>query len=639
MCGIFGIYSSGKHQDCEVLDRTLASALSRLRHRGPNGSGVISIPIVSGPDGHPFNLSLGHTRLSVIDLSEDGRQPMSSSSGRFTVVFNGEIYNYKELRQKLRALGCVFSTLTDTEVLLAAWETWGRSCLNMFVGMFSFVIFDRQRLILTCVRDPFGIKPFFYSNKGGQFYFASEIPALIELLPERPSLNWQQSYNYLVHGDYDSSTFTFYNEIFHLAPGNTLEIDLRASKILVPEVWYKPNAELRENWTYSSAVEAVREEFLHSIRLHMRSDVQIGAALSGGIDSSAVVSAMRYLEPDLPIHTFSFVASDPSMSEKSWIGKINNQNNGIPHHVSINEGDLGKDLDDLIISQGEPFGSTSIYAQYRVFQSARENGVVVTLDGQGADEMLAGYIGYPGQRLRSMLEGSSPIQALEFLNNWSKWPGRSRMLGMKHLVSECTNGRIYEILRFLDGKPTNPSWVKQGALNELGIVPIKPRFRADTNTKGRRVIDELILSLTKRGLPGLLRHGDRNSMKFSIESRVPFLTKGLVDLLLSMPEDYLISKAGETKHIFRTAMKGIVCDDVLKRRDKIGFETPERIWLSGIRHSMIDCLSENLNIPFWDQQNATLELKAMLDGHKPFSWQAWRWVNFAKWLQLFNVKH
>lgn len=627
MCGIVGGWWANPDQAV----KRLPFALHKIKHRGPDDYGFQIYPAGDSA------LALGHTRLSIIDLSDAGHQPMHSRDGRWAIVFNGEIYNYRELRAELQAIGKIFTSDSDTEVLLAAWTQWGAACLPRLVGMFAFAVLDKVNVTLTCVRDAFGIKPFFYSAVDGQFTFASELPALLELLPGKPTLNWQRSYDYLVHGDYDSTPDSFYAGVHHLPPGHWLQIDASNGQLKLLERWWWPQVQERSDWQFDDAVEQLREQFLQNIRLHLRSDVPVGAALSGGIDSSAVVCAMRHVEPNLPIHTFSFIANGADVNEENWVDRINSHVGAISHKVCVTSQELVRDLDDMISSQGEPFGSTSIYAQYRVYKLAQENGIKVTLDGQGADEMLAGYIGYPGPRLRSLLETGEIMEAFRFWNKWSRWPGRSHILGLKHLASEITDGSFYETLRKIDGKPILPNWIKSAPMLENGVCLSKPRLRPETHTKGRRLIDELALSLSKRGIVGLLRHGDRNSMRFSIESRVPFLTPDLVNLLLSMPEHFLISREGQTKHVFRTAMRGIVPNDVLDRKDKIGFTTGEKDLLVGMADTIRQWLRQDLNLPFIDQDKVLLCFEDVVAGRKQFNGQIWRWVNFYRWQQLTGI--
>lgn len=626
MCGIFG----GVWRSVPLgLESALSNTARALRFRGPDDNGQEIFVLGAA------TIALGHTRLSIIDLTSGGHQPMHSADGLVSIVFNGEIYNYRELRDELKLLGHRFASDSDTEVLLTAWRQWGQDGLSRLVGMFAFVVFDREAATLTCVRDAFGIKPFFYALERGNILFASEIPAIKELKQEKAELDWQRAYDYLVHGDYDSGSRTFLDGVLHLQPGHVLELDIASGRLAEPARWWQPEIAERRDLGFAEAAEQLRERFLDSIRLHLRSDVPLGAALSGGIDSSAVVCAMRHVAPDAPINTFSYIARGSVVSEEGWVDRINRHVGAVPHKVVVSASELAADLDEMIQAQGEPFGSTSIYAQYRVFRLAKEKGVTVTLDGQGADEMLAGYNGYPGQRVRSLLEQGSYSEAWHFLDQWARWPGRSRLAGAKRVVAEFTQGPFYDFLRRLNGMRDLPAWINAGPLEGKGIIRRYPRLRSTRSESGRRLAAELALSLTQRGLPALLRHGDRNSMRFSVESRVPFLTRELADFLLSLPEAYLISPGGETKHIFRAAMRGLVPDDVLDRRDKIGFATPEQEWLFGMADTVRSWLRIDLNLPFLNQAEVLREFDLIVAGKKPFSWQVWRWINFSRWYSRF----
>jgi asparagine synthase (glutamine-hydrolysing) len=560
---------------------------------------------------------------------------MHSPDERYVIVFNGEIYNYKELREELKQLGGAFVSNSDTEVLLAAWRTWGKSCLARLEGMFAFAVYDREAATLTCVRDAFGIKPFFYAQESESFLFASEVAALAELKSDKLKLNWQRAYDYLVHGDYDSRPETFFEGVSHLPPGHFVSVDLANKTVGNPEPWWVPRITERRDLSFEQAAEQVRENFLQSIRLHLRSDVALGAALSGGVDSSAVVCAMRHVAPDQPIHTFSYIAAGSDVNEERWADLVNRHVGAVAHKVVVAPQELARDLDDMIRTQGEPFGSTSIYAQYRVYQLAKENGITVTLDGQGADEALAGYSGYPGPRLRSLLETGQWGRAGQFLYAWAQWPDRSLSMGLKLTVAEMSDGPIYQALRRVSGRQAMPVWIKGDALMERNVSLRHPRLRPELEERGRRVMAELAHSLTKRGLSSLLRHGDRNSMRFSVESRVPFLTLEQVELLLSLPEHYLISDGGETKSVFRAAMRGIVPDEILDRKDKIGFQTPEQQWLTSMADTVREWLQADIGLPFLDQSAVLREFEEIVAGRKAFSWQVWRWVNFIRWHQHF----
>jgi asparagine synthase (glutamine-hydrolysing) len=564
---------------------------------------------------------------------------MLSADHRYSIVFNGEIYNYRELRRELAALGHLFVSDSDTEVLLAAWQQWGAQCLPMLIGMFAFVIYDSREKTLSCARDAFGIKPFYYEQSKGRFLFASELPALLCLRHEKPEPDLQRCYDYLVNGDTESGRSSFVRGVEHLQPGCWLEIHL-AGQCAYPaeqQRWWHPVHEENRHCSFDQAAEAVREHFLQNIKLHLRSDVPLGACLSGGIDSSAIVCAMRHVEPDLPINTFSFIAPGYARSEEQWANRIIDHVGAISHKITADGPGLVRDLDRLVQAQGEPFGSTNVYAHYMVCERIREKGITVTLEGQGADELLAGYTGYPGYRMLSLLERGNLLGAQRFAANWGKWPGRSRNLAWINFARAALPERGYHLARSAFGSSFRPEWLKTDMMIEGGVKPAFNRERRDQSFKGRRVIEQQIYALRSRALPSLLRHGDRSAMWFSVESRLPFLTVPLANLLLSMPEQYLISDTGETKSVFRAAMRGIVPDEVLDRRDKIGFDAPEQSWMMAEDSPARDWLRASHKIPFLNQKAMLERFDAVASGKAAYSWQIWRWVNFVRWYEQLGM--
>jgi asparagine synthase (glutamine-hydrolysing) len=625
MCGIVGGCWKRAPHDVETR---LAQALRSLKHRGPNDSGV---ELIRGVD---FTVALGHTRLSIIDLGPGGHQPMRSADGRYTIVFNGEIYNYRELRDELRNFGHSFSSESDTEVLLAAWQQWSVEAIKRLTGMFSFAVFDRKTQTLSLARDAFGIKPLFYEQSQDGVLFASELRALLELRMRRPEPDLQTAYDYLVHGDYDSQENSFIKGVKRLSPGSVLQIEPSRAMVAKPTRWWTPT--FRENTlTFEEAADCVRERFLNNIRFHLRSDVPLGAALSGGLDSSAVVFGMRHVAPDAPINTFSYIAKGSPLSEEKWVDFVNEKARAVPYKISATPDDLMGDIERMIVHQGEPFGSTSVYAQYKVFQLAREKGVTVMLEGQGADELLAGYNGYPGYRLLSYCENNQLISALGFANQWARWPGRSRRLAAMELGRVLMPDAIYAVSRKAMGRDFYPPWLKVDVFRDAGVTFKEHRPPRSAEWTGKRMLEQMATSLQHRGLPALLRHADRNSMCFSIESRVPFLTTDFADTMLSIPEHYLMSPSGETKSVFRAAMRGIVPDEILDRRDKIGFATPEYEWILHLAPTIRNWIREyGSNCALFNVGQLLQAFEAMTQNKLPFSWQVWRWVNFMRWNSL-----
>ncbi|OZI72183.1 asparagine synthase (glutamine-hydrolyzing) [Bordetella genomosp. 12] len=613
MCGILGGWWLDRSTPRDV---SLAGGLACLKHRGPDDQGHIACPV------HRGHLSLGHTRLSIIDLSHAGHQPMVR--GPLTLVYNGEIYNYRELRQTLRAQGHAFDSDSDTEVLLAAWQQWGPAALRRLTGMFAFAVYDARDGSLTLARDAFGIKPLYYSADDQRLVFGSELTAVRALDPSLKRLDHDRAIDYLVRGRYDNGAGSFIHDLRQLEPAHLLRYEPGAPAI-AQRWWQAPVAE-RYTGSFENAAAEFRDRFLDSVRLHLRSDVPIGAALSGGLDSSAIVCAMRHVEPALPIHTFSYIA-EGAQSEERWVDVVNSHCGAIAHKITLSAPELARDLDALILAQNEPFGSTSIYAQYRIFQHARQSGIVVALEGQGGDELLAGYGGYPVERLASLLGSGQPRRALQYARRL----GNHGQRGLRLLAQAC-------LLAFAPDRYHALKQRSHAQLDWLNLAgrPLAPQ-RRPAAPRGRQVMGALAGALQGDGLPALLRHGDRNAMHFSLESRVPFLTCDLAEFLLGLPEDYLLSSRADTKHLLRAALKGIVPQAVLERKDKIGFATPEQAWMRALAPQLRQWLQAGPQVPFIRREKMLAHFDAMMEGRSAFSWQAWRWVNFSRWMTLNAV--
>lgn len=633
MCGLVGIYKSGK--SIEELKERVQHAMKLIHHRGPDDEGL---EIFDQKDGL---LAFGHKRLSIIDLSAGGHQPMHSLDGRQTIIFNGEIYNYRELRGELLSLGFNFRTDSDTEVLLAAWSQWGVEGLRRLIGMFAFVVYDRNDETLTLVRDAFGIKPLYYSHNKGSFCFASEVNALLKLVTNEPSMNLQQAFDYLLYGNYDDSDSTFYEDIHHLLPGHWMKVHLNKLRHELPQRWWWPSIEERTDLNFNDAADQLREMFLNNVKLHLRSDVPLGAALSGGIDSASIVCCMRHLEPDIPIHTFTFVSPGYRYDEEKWADQVNTAVNAISHKISPSGEDFVRDFDDLIEEQGEPFGGAGIYAGRRVYNIVSREGIKVTLDGQGGDELFAGYNGYPGQRMRSLLANGQLIGLFKFLVGWSKWPGRGCESALNHLITAIIPHTIKKKVGTLGSKMRMKEldFLDVDYVNQIKLNTKKPYHRSTERVKtntSRSLVTSLRHSQTVGGLQSLLRHVDRNAMHWSVENRVPFLTVDLAEFALSLPEDYLVSKNGETKAVFRAAMRGIVPNSILDRRDKIGFASPEANWLKMNKDEIIKKMNSISYKPFLKDQNLIKFVDRELTADLNNSEQIWRILNFTRWYQLNN---
>lgn len=628
MCGILGlVLAENFTQRCDFQ-----KALSLMNHRGPDGSEIKSY---NTPNGRIF---LGHKRLAIIELSTQGLQPRESSCGRFVITFNGEIYNYLELRNDLIKLGYIFNTNTDTEVLITAWQEWGVDCLTRLDGMYAFAVYDREKNRITLARDAFGIKPLFYRQLNDQFIFSSELPPIIDLSQDEIKLNIQRSYLFLQWGNLDDTEETFYQDIYHLNPGHIVEYDISTAR-LSKRKWWSPNIKEDANLSFDDAVVKFRELFLQSVSRQLRCDVKFGAALSGGLDSSSIVCALRYLQPDIEINTFSYLAQGTEYDESYWCKFVEGHIGARPHHVNFSSTEMSSDLDDIVKSQGEPMGGPSTLAQYYVFKSAKENGVTVTLDGQGADELLGGYDGYPAERFQSLYEHGKFLDALTFMNNWSKWPNRNLKTALIHAGDALSPNALRPLLLRLLGRSPLPKWLKVEHFQKFGgRLENRPRYPQQGCARTRRLPERLRYSMTRSRLPLLLRHGDRNSMNWSIESRVPFLTTELAEFALSLPERFLVSSDGETKHILRHAMKGIVPEQILFRKDKIGFAAPELELLRMESNRIDEWLQIANEISFIDVDEMRQELTDIISGVSSYHRRAWRLIMFCRWANYQSYK-
>lgn len=635
MCGVVGLVCS--NDELERLKPRLDSAVTCLLHRGPDGHGSTSFRLDKG-----VAIAFGHTRLAILDLSDAGLQPFNSKDQMYSLTYNGEIYNYREIRTELEALGVSFRTSSDTEVLLEALIAWGTRALDKIEGMFAFGFLDKKAKKLLLARDPFGIKPLHYALRSGKLGFASEIRALRALMPSLNVVNARIASNYLLFGHVQKTSETFVEGVKILLPGHFLLIDL-SEELRTPEPtkYWNPDFSTSREMDFDSAKAAFRELLFESVSLHMRSDVPVGSALSGGLDSSSIVSIMRYLNPEAEIHTFSFIASDPRVNEELWVDKVATSARVISHKVKPDSEDLfERDLDSLIRCQGEPFPDLSIYAQYKVFELAKSVGIRVSLDGQGADEMLAGYNGYAEARILSLLERGSVFEAIRLMKNWGKWPGRS----LRNLLSVGVAEMFPDTVR---SKPFIAAAQSFGLMRDSSRLYFSDRVftraneevEADTRRqsyRGRRLAESLLIALGPKGLSSLLRFADRNSMNFSVESRVPFLSRKLVEFTLSLPEQYLLSQKGETKHILRSSLRGIVPDEILSRRDKIGFEASTAGWGKG--SSVLRAVSENLDgLGLVLPEPTEKAIQEVFSGTRQLDSALWRVINYSRWAQLEGI--
>ncbi len=642
MCGILGVVRPhGRSLDPSELERHTHG----LQHRGPDDhgtlyadtkSGKFQLGRESGPGLGPIDLGLGFRRLAIIDLSAAGRQPMLDAQGGHAIVFNGEIYNYLELRRELEHEGCRFRSRSDTEVLLEGWVRWGPAVLEKLIGMFAFAVWDRAARSLHLARDPFGIKPLYFTRSASGFAFASEIPTLLALSDAPRDVHPQRLYDYLRFGTTDHGSETLFRAIEQVPAGHWLDLELSDAASPHTHRYWQPRAAAALGLSFDEAAQRLRSLLLESIELHLRSDVPVGAALSGGIDSSSIVSCMRHLSGDkLEIHSFSYIADDPTLSEEHWVDTAATAARTHSHKVRIKPDELSQEIDCLIELQGEPFGSSSVYAQHRVFRLAQQHGIKVMLDGQGADELLAGYPPFLAARLASLVRAGRWGQALRFLRAPATAAGLRRGEILLRAAGHLLHPSLQQLALSAIGRDLMPTWLQQRWFSERGVRP-----RTPWQSGQREVLRGRLLQATgETSLPMLLRYEDRNSMAASIESRVPFLTPQLADFVLSLPESFLISADGTTKHVLREAMRGIVPDAILERRDKLGFVTPEQHWLESLRPWVEQTLRSEAarRVPALDLGAVQAHWARVAERRAVFDFQIWRWVNLIRWADRFSV--
>lgn len=561
---------------------------------------------------------------------------MSTADGRFTIVYNGEVTNYQELRAELVAAGRRFRSGSDTEVLLEAWAAWGPAALERLEGMFAFALFDREAASVTLARDPFGIKPLFYVLLPTGAVFASEIPALLEFGGISRRANPARLWDYLVRSNTDHGSETMLADVRQVPPAHRLTVSLAAPSSAEPERYWRAENGERRTIPFGEAATELRGLLEGSVRRHLRSDVPVGFALSGGVDSSAMLALARgALGPAAELHAFGYVSDDPALSEESYQVIAAQSAHATLHPVRFTANDLERELDTLMQVQGEPFASPTIYGQYRIFRAAREAGMKVMVGGQGADEIFAGYQRYAPARVVSLLREHAYWSAGKFARAAGRrWQMRGRSI-LRSALGLSVPRRWQESLRVARRRHRRLGWVAEEWFLERGIGPTPVWM-----PRGREALKELLLhTIEDVHLQALMRYEDRNAMAFSIENRVPFLTPALARFAFAMPESYLISPEGVPKALLRAAMRGIVPDPILDRRDKIGFAVP----VAGLLASSAPWVERQLKalrgMPMVRPDQIQRHWDAVRIGRSiPDAFLVWRWLGLTRWIEQFNIR-
>lgn len=661
MCGILGIVNKNSwHFGSAQIEKSL----NLMKQRGPDDEGYLLVNIdtkefeervgqdtvfeikqkhKSITDSLSFvpQIILGHRRLSILDLTPAGHQPMCDNSKKVWIIHNGEIYNFIEIRDELQKYGYIFRTQTDTEVILNAYKEWGIDCVKKFNGMWAFCILDFNKKVLILSRDRFGIKPLYYYNRGDYFAFASEIKGLLNLpfIPRRP--NEKAIFEFLAYSLKDHNEQCFFENIYQLLPSHNLIYDLHSRSLKLEKYWQlRYSRELNVGLSDDDIYEHFKELFRDAVKLRLRSDVPVGSCLSGGLDSSSIVCSMNQLLNSRQnkgfkntLNTFTAAYEDKKIDERRFVAEVLKTTGAKEHFVFPNADGLLLDLEKVLWHQDEPFAGTTVYAQWKVMNLAKYYNVKVLLDGQGGDELLGGYSIYYG------------IKILQELLRW-KVLSALKETGNVMLHSDMNLDRIlYEIFRA--GQWLVPTGILNlgRGINTIKIVPntlikkyAKERGRFIPMNKKQMFQDKSYQDITGYNLQPLLHYEDRNSMAFSIETRLPFLDYRLVEFVFSLPVEYKM-KNGWSKYILRESMKGILPERVRLRRDKKGFTTPQRQWLYEYKDKILEILrAEKFRSGDFINPKKMIDKIHSLTNARDISSDIWRSFMTELWMRRFIYK-
>lgn len=573
MCGIAGIVTLDPSKD---LRPAMGEMLKAQAHRGPDHSGMYQADT---------NVLLGHNRLSIIDLSSEADQPFVSADGRYALVFNGEIYNYLELKIELKDV-YPFRTNSDTEVLMAAWMHWGPECLDRFRGMFAFALYDRKKKIMHLVRDRFGVKPLYYTrDDAGNFFFASEIKSLFAA-GTRKIPNEVMWATYLVHGQFQLNDQCFWKGIYQLPTGHRAEINVTDFSITLDvEPWYHfverihalRNDPIYQNRNESEHIEVYKALMEESIQLRFRSDVPVGFNISGGLDSSVLLGAVNKIFPQDKVEAFTFYTGDERYDELPWVDELIAQTNKPLNRVLLTADEVPDLAESVSFFQDEPFGGIPTLAYSKIFHAAREKGMIVLLDGQGMDEAWAGY-DYYHQVGEGIVQGviSSPFKPEVLMEDFR-----------------------------LKAQPYNyPKPFEDDLLNK--------QYRDLFYTK----------------IPRALRFNDRISMMHSTELREPFLDHLLVEYAFALPASMKL-RNGQTKWALRRMAEDYLQGE-LHLAPKRPLQTPQREWLTDdLKDWVVEEIYELRSHPWFQTKALKEEWEAFLDSEKDNTFFLWQWCSIG----------
>lgn len=594
MCGISGlIYINNTYYNKEEIKQIN----DLIKHRGPDAEGFY----------YGNNFAFGHRRLSIIDLSNESNQPMVKNN--LVVTYNGEIYNYIEIKEELQKKGYAFNTKSDTEVILAAYKHWGKNCVEHFNGMWSFAIYDKEKNIIFCSRDRFGVKPFYYAHIDNRFVFGSEIKQIIYFFKQRKA-NYKIINDFLFSGYEEHTHETFFEGVFKLQGGHNLIYNLSNNEYCIEKYYDLPDKE--EYFNENSAIDEYEKEFNRSIKYRLRADVPIGTCLSGGMDSSSVAATASDINKHITEEKFKAIhaqSSEIATDESYYAIKVAEAKKLDLSIIKPSTEDFKSIIDEVVYTQEEPFLSPSIFMQYFVMKKAKEIGVKIMLDGQGGDETLLGYEPY----YTLLFNNFNIFSILKIIYDIKKNSNTS----LKNIAKYIFTYKLFPLrflrLSFINDKqslPNNFLWLKKFTRAIVSSVKLQS------------------LEILHTNLPMLLRYEDKNSMRHSIETRLPFLDYKLVELALKISHKIKL-KNGITKYVLRKAMEKTLPNEIIWRKSKLGFNAPDNTWINSIKNYMIETISKSelINNIYQKQIN-------LCNMHYQ---QLWRLFSVAKWEEIYKI--
>ncbi len=608
MCGIAGIIGPG----AEAEERLVREMTGLLAHRGPDDSGIQLSP----------GVALGHRRLSILDRTPAGRQPMSTVDGRYQIVYNGEIYNYLELRQELASKGYVFLTGTDTEVLLAAYAEWKESCLKKLNGMWAFAVWDSKERRLFASRDRFGKKPFYYVRIKDRLYFASEMKALLLIPGLTRTLNPEAVADFCTQRVVSHLQTTFIREIQQLPAAHWMKWE--EGRVEENRYWELPPAGRPGDKTVSrEEVEALLSD---AVKIRLRADTPVGCLVSGGLDSSVIACLVRRHQPaGKPVHLFTTL-TEPPTEEAEGVAHLLKMEGFQPHFHTPTAKGFWEDLPRLLWHQEQPFADGSMAAHYALMREASEAGIPVLLTGQGADEIFAGYPTYLWVYLGDQLRHGRWGSALQ----WMRKAARAQPLSASRIL-------FYTLPRGLRGRvrrarsASRDHWINKDFLSGMKSREIW------LDAGGSGELDQYLRnSITQWTLPGFLHYEDRNSMAFGVETRLPFLDYRLAEAAFRIPPGEHL-RDGKTKALLRDAVAGWVPAPIVQRTAKQGYPAPLSCWMRALEKEIREIAASSvvgdcpiLNAPAWRRS-----LEGFLEGREDLLDPAWRGLVCAMWHDRF----